>query len=72
MEKTLGEIRIRTSFNPSSSDKVNDIKQKFAKMINDINDVDKEDSEHARLAAKAMTEIENAAHWAVKFETYKL
>lgn len=79
---TLGESRVRISFNPSSSDKVTEIKIAAALLINLVNDLQLpekakpvdgvlsvEANEFFRLKALAMTEAESAAMWAVKAAT---
>lgn len=38
MEKTIGEIRVRTLFNPSANGEVDLIKQKSAELINLVNE----------------------------------
>lgn len=69
-EKSLGEKRVRTSFNPSDNSIVQSIKERAAEFINYINDnVPAADSESGRLKALALTEIETAAMWAVKAAT---
>ena len=73
-EKTLGEIRIRTDFNPDNNDKVSQIKQKSAELINLIKSLPETNShlanpECSRLKALAMTSYEEAAMWAVKAAT---
>lgn len=61
--KTIGELRVRTSFNPSQKDMVDLIKQKSAELINIWEDLKAKD---ARLASLAQTAYEEAAMWAVK------
>ena len=69
-EKTLGEKRVRTSFNPSDDSKVQHIKERCAELINYINDnVEAKDGEAGRLKALALTTVEEAAMWAVKAAT---
>jgi hypothetical protein len=69
-EQTIGEKRIRTSFNPSDDSKVQHIKERAAEFINYINDnVEAKDSETGRLKSLALTSIEEAAMWAVKAAT---
>jgi hypothetical protein len=63
---TLGELRVRTSFNPSSDSMVDQIKQKSAELI-DLCETLK--SKDARLASLAQTAYEEAAFWAVKAAT---
>lgn len=70
--KTLGEFRVRTSFNPSNTSVVDTIKQDTAKLINLIDYVGEElpeDQEKIRLIRLAQTAYEQAAMWAVKAAT---
>ena len=74
MEKTLGEKRVRTDFNPSAEGNVNFIKQRTAEIINVLEEFkndprNKIDGETARLIAKAQTDFEGAAMWGVKAVT---
>lgn len=69
--KTLGESRVRTSFNPSADSKVDIIKQRAAELIDIINEYEcpehcENPSEFRRLQALAMTHVEDAAMWGVK------
>jgi len=68
---TLGEYRVGIEFNPSGNEMVNTIKQRAADLIDCINDVHSEGdpTEVARLKALAMTNVEDAAMWAVKAVT---
>ena len=79
-EKTLGEKRIRTEFNPSSNSRVDEIKQKTAELINCVNlsvlfenseepEVKEKNNEKRRLIALSLTAYEEAAMWAVKAAT---
>lgn len=69
--KTLGEKRVRTSFNPSDDSIVQNIKERIAEVINYVNDnVTAKDGEQGRLKSLALTELEAAAMWAVKAATY--
>lgn len=73
-EKTLGEKRVRTDFNPSATGNVAFIKEKTAELINVLEDYKNDpqneiDSEAARLIATAQTTFENAAMWGVKAVT---
>lgn len=69
-EKTIGESRVRTSFNPSQDSVVDQIKQKTAELINLVDDISpKPESELGRLKSLAMTAYEEAAMWAVKAAT---
>lgn len=69
--KTLGETRIRTDFNPGNNDRVQNLKEKFAHLINEIDALPSPpgQSEAGRLKAIAMTTVEEAAMWAVKAAT---
>ena len=71
MEKTLGEQRVRTSFNPSDQSTVQHIKERAAELINYINDnvETANNGEKARLRSLALTAIEEGAMWAVKAAT---
>lgn len=65
-ELTVGEMRVRTTFNPSNDGIVDRIKQKTAELINLVEEVKIRDP---RLAALAQTAYEEAAMWAVKTVT---
>jgi hypothetical protein len=65
-DKTIGEQRVRTEFNPSSDNLVDQIKQKTAELINLCEGLKAKDG---RLASIAQTEYESAAMWAVKAAT---
>jgi len=65
-EKTLGELRVRTEFNPSKDSNVDLIKQKTAELINLVDSLPTADR---RLCAIAQTTYEEAAMWAVKAAT---
>lgn len=71
MANTLGELRVRTSFNPDKNALVDKIKQGAAQLINDINEIEctQGNGEQGRLKSLAMTEIESGAMWAVKAAT---
>lgn len=66
MDKSIGEIRVRTEFNQSANSVVDQIKQKTAELINLCEDLKAKDP---RLASVAQTEYESAAMWAVKAAT---
>ncbi len=74
-EKTLGEKRVRTEFNPSQEGIVDHIKQKTAAIINIVAEISYESEsdivcgERRRLVALAQTAYEEAAMWAVKAAT---
>jgi hypothetical protein len=65
-KQTIGEQRVRTTFNPSNDSVVDQIKQKTAELINICEELKSKDG---RLASLAQTEYESAAHWAVKAAT---
>lgn len=65
-DKTLGEARVRTEFNPANSSIVDQIKQKSAELINLCETLKEKDG---RLALLAQTGYEEAAMWAVKAAT---
>lgn len=72
---TIGESRVRTSFNPSNDSTVDQIKQKSAELINLLETLKGDgkaviSGEKARLIALAQTDIENGAMWGVKAATY--
>jgi len=70
-ELTIGELRVRTAFNPSANSTVDEIKQKTAELINLCDKVmgDGSSGEVRRLVALAQTHYEDAAMWAVKAAT---
>lgn len=65
-QKTIGEKRVRTEFNPSSDSVVDQIKQKTAELINLCEELKTKDP---RLASIAQTEYETACMYAVKAAT---
>lgn len=68
-EKTIGELRVRTSFNVAEGqtfDEVGELKNEFARLINKVEAMKDRDP---RLAAIAQTKLEEAAMWAVKLAT---
>jgi hypothetical protein len=68
VEPTLGQKRVRMSFNPSSNDRVDLIKEKAADLIDLMNGYSDQarDPELKRCLALAMTHIEDGAMWGVK------
>lgn len=64
--KTIGESRVRTEFNPTNNGLVDQIKQKTAELINLCEELKAKDG---RLASLAQTEYESASMWAVKAAT---
>jgi hypothetical protein len=63
---SVGEMRVRTTFNPSANSVVDQIKQKSAELIDICETLKAKDP---RLAAIAQTAYEEAAMWAVKAAT---
>jgi hypothetical protein len=71
LEPTIGEKRVRTSFNVSNDKFVDRIKNETASIINQIDSLkDGSESEKLRLIALAQTAYEEAAMWAVKAATF--
>lgn len=72
-EQTFGQKAVGLSFNPSNDDKVGQIKQKFADLIDDMNDLRNTtlSNEVRRLCSVAITEAQTAQMWAVKAITWK-
>lgn len=67
---SLGEDRVRKTFNPSANMEVEDIKQRAADCINWCeNRRNGAGDEKARLLSLAQTAFEEAAMWAVKAVT---
>lgn len=65
-EQTHGEKLVRSSFNPSDNELVDDFKRLAAELI-DL--VEEHKAKDPRLAALAITSIECGAMWAVKLAT---
>lgn len=65
-EQTVGEQRVRVSFNVGNNSDVDVIKQKSAELINLCETLKAKDP---RLASLAQTSYEDAAMWAVKAAT---
>ena len=65
-EQTLGEKRVRVSFNPNENPTVTEIKALSAKLIDLCETLKPLDG---RLASLAQTDFESAAMWAVKAAT---
>jgi hypothetical protein len=65
-DMTVGQARVRVSFNPSTSNVVDQIKQQTADLIDLIEGFKGKDP---RLASLAQTAYEEAAMWAVKAAT---
>lgn len=75
-ELTFGEKAVRLTFNPSGDERVNQVKQLYANIIDVMDLLRKIDStgsngEHKRLASVAITETQGACMWAVNALTWK-
>ena len=71
---TYGEHAVGLSFNPSSDDKVHELKSLYAKIIDICAGLRAEESfspEKKRLFSIAITEAQTAQMWAVKAVTWK-
>lgn len=73
-ELTFGEKAVGLTFNPSNNEHVQLIKEKFAAVIDCLNDYRNatEDSEVKRQFSVAITEAQTAQMWAVKAATWSL
>jgi hypothetical protein len=63
---SIGEDRVRLSFNPSANEEVETIKRKVAELIDLCETLKQKDG---RLASLAQTAFEEGAMWAVKAAT---
>ena len=66
---TLGEKRIRTEFNPGNNEKLQNLKEKFAHLLNEVDAIRGDgmiSGEKARLIAESLTLLETSAMFAVK------
>jgi acetolactate synthase small subunit len=70
-EQTLGEKRVRITFNPNQDPIVEQIKKQSAALIDLVSTLktDGTSGETIRLVSLAQTSIEEAAMWAVKAAT---
>lgn len=70
---TFGEKAVGVSFNPGGNPVVNSIKEKFAAVIDELNDQrNKTDNGEAkRQYSIAITEAQTAQMWAVKAATWQ-
>lgn len=68
---TIGEERVRTTFNPSNDTLVDSLKQATARLIDECEKMKGSaiSDEQVRLAALAQTSYEEACMWAVKAAT---
>lgn len=71
-ELTFGQKAVGLTFNPSGDDEVARCKQRYADIIDDLNELRNHSSgERARLASVAITEAQGAQMWAVKAITWR-
>lgn len=72
-ELTYGEKAVGLTFNPSNDPKVQEAKETFAKVIDQMNDLRtaSENPEVKRMCSVAITEAQAAQMWAVKAITWK-
>jgi hypothetical protein len=72
-QMTYGEKAVGLTFNPSGDQKVNDIKNLFAQIIDICNELRTAagPGEKGRLFSVAITEAQTAQMWAVKGITYR-
>jgi len=72
-ELSFGEKAVGLTFNPSGDEKVQEVKELYAKIIDLCNDLRTEagQGEKGRLLSVAITEAQTAQMWAVKGITYK-
>ena len=71
-ELTFGEKAVGFNFNPSQDPIVAGLKNKFADIIDDLNDLRNQtaDGEEKRMYSVAITEVQTAQMWAVKAVTW--
>lgn len=71
-ELTFGQKACGVSFNPGGHPAVNDIKDKFAQVVDTLNDYRNasDDGEVKRMLSIAITEAQTAQMWAVKAVTW--
>lgn len=70
-EQTYGERAVGLTFNPSGSDIVHKLKDLYAHIIDELNDMKADgENERNRLLAIAITEAQGAQMWAVKAATW--
>lgn len=69
---SFGERACGVSFNPGGHAVVNDLKEVFASVVDDLNHLREisVDSEQKRMLSIAITEVQSAQMWAVKAVTW--
>ena len=72
-QQSFGEKAVGMCFNPSNKSSVDNCKEGFAKLIDQMNDLraDTTSGEQKRLASVAITEAQTAPMWAVKALTWE-
>jgi hypothetical protein len=72
-ELTFGQKAVGLNFNPSGDDAVGQVKQKFADVIDQLNDLrnSSASNEVKRMSSIAITEAQTAQMWAVKAITWR-
>lgn len=73
-DQTFGQRAVGLSFNPSKDDAVAEIKQRYAAIIDMLDELRTENpygKEQARLCSIAITEAQAAQMWAVKAITWR-
>ena len=68
---TFGEKAVGLTFNPSGDERVQRLKAMYAAIIDELNTIQSDRSEQARLASIAITEAQGAQMWAVKAATWR-
>jgi hypothetical protein len=74
---TFGEKSVGITFNPGKNERVESIKQKFAAIIDELQEIKNPSSgamqngEVARMLSVAITEAQTAQMWAVKAVTWQ-
>lgn len=70
---SYGQKAVGLRFNPSKEDSVDNCKQGFADLIDQMNELrmNSQSQEQKRLASVAITEMQGAQMWAVKALTWK-
>jgi hypothetical protein len=63
-EKTLGEKRVQRNFNPSANPVIEQLKQRYAELIDNVEVI--RDEKNGREVSIAQTELETSCMYAVK------
>jgi hypothetical protein len=71
---SFGEKAVGLTFNPSGDNRVNEMKQLYARIIDLMDEFrgQSSDSEQKRLASVSITEAQGAQMWAVKAITWRV